>query len=217
MNSELFKRILSSIILLPIVIFIVIKGSFYFNLFLSICFLITIFEWNKMITKKQTNFIGIIFITLSFFFTYKIRYSFNEEYSIFLFIIGICIMTDMGGFIFGKLIKGPKLIKISPNKTYSGMLGGFLLTLVFIYIFSKYFIHQNSFKITLELIFFSIMVSAVSQLGDITISYFKRVSKIKDTGRIIPGHGGILDRIDGMIFAFPFSYSMIQTNFINIF
>ena len=217
MKSELFKRILSSIILLPIVIFIVIKGSFYFNLFLSICFLITIFEWNKMITKKQTNFIGIIFITLSFFFTYKIRYSFNEEYSIFLFIIGICIMTDMGGFIFGKLIKGPKLIKISPNKTYSGMLGGFLLTLVFIYIFSKYFIHQNSFKITLELIFFSIMVSAVSQLGDITISYFKRVSKIKDTGRIIPGHGGILDRIDGMIFAFPFSYSMIQTNFINIF
>ena len=217
MLNELSKRVISSIILIPVILFFIIKGSFYFNIFLLICFFITIFEWYKIIPKKIIFYIGLIFIILSFFATYKISYDFNNEYFIFLFIAGICVATDIGGFIFGKLIKGPKLTKISPNKTYAGMIGSFLLTILFIYYFSKYISLQNSHQFSLKIFFFSISVSAVSQLGDIIISYFKRISKIKDTGKIIPGHGGILDRIDGMLFAFPFSYFLISGKIINLF
>ena len=221
MTSELSKRILSSIILLPIIIFLIIKGSIYFNFFLSICFLITIFEWNKIISKKVIFYIGLIFIILSFIATYNIRYRFNGDFFIFLFISGICISTDVGGFVFGKLIKGPKLTSISPKKTYSGMIGSFFLTLLFIYIFSEntqsLYTYKYTYKFSIEIILFSILVSAVSQFGDLTISYFKRLSNSKDTGNIIPGHGGILDRIDGMLFAFPFSYILISTNFINFY
>ena len=212
MFNELFKRIISSIIILPIVFFIIIKGSIYFNFFLLTCFLITIIEWKKIVFRKKIYYLGLIFIILSFWSTYKIRHSFNNEYFVFLFITGICISTDIGGFIFGKLIKGPKLIKISPNKTYSGMLGSFLFTLLFIYLFLEYSNYQNVYKFSFKIIFLSIMISAISQFGDIVISYFKRLSNVKDTGNIIPGHGGILDRIDGMIFAFPFSYFLLLTN-----
>lgn len=214
--SEFTKRIISSIILLPAVFIIIIKGSIFFNLFLILCFIITIIEWKKIVSKKIIFYLGLIFTIISFLSTYKIRYTFDGEYFIFLFILGICISTDIGGFVLGKFLQGPKLTKISPNKTYSGMLGSFLFTLIFIYYFSKYFFHQNPNILTLQIIFFSLIISALSQFGDITISYFKRKSNIKDTGNIIPGHGGILDRIDGMIFAFPSSYLIISTNIINI-
>ena len=131
----------------------------------------------------------------------------------FLVITVICISTDLGGFIFGKLIKGPKLTKLSPNKTYSGMLGSFTLTLFSIYMLSNFFLFKEIMRFSIGLVVFSFLVSIVSQLGDICVSYFKRSSKIKDTGAIIPGHGGLLDRIDGMIFAYPITYLiMITTN-----
>jgi phosphatidate cytidylyltransferase len=133
-----------------------------------------------------------------------------------LFVTIICITTDLGGFLFGKLIKGPKLTRFSPNKTYAGMLGSFILTIIVIYLLSKNIYHKYSYDITIEIIIFSITVSAISQFGDITISYFKRASKIKDTGKIIPGHGGLLDRIDGMIFAYPYSYLIISNVKIDI-
>ena len=113
----------------------------------------------------------------------------------------------MGGYFFGKLFKGPKLTNISPNKTYAGMIGSFIFALLIVYILMIYFsldIVNNNSK--LIILIFSLLVSMVSQIGDIIISFFKRKSNVKDTGKIIPGHGGILDRIDGMIFAFPFSY-----------
>ena len=134
-----------------------------------------------------------------------------------MFVTIVCISTDLGGFIFGKLIKGPKLTKLSPNKTYSGMLGSFILTIILTYLFFKSDFLNNSYNFTIEVMIFSIVISVVSQLGDIFISYFKRISKIKDTGKIIPGHGGLLDRIDGMIFAYPFSYLIISTNNIDFF
>jgi phosphatidate cytidylyltransferase len=115
----------------------------------------------------------------------------------------ICISTDIGGYVFGKFFKGPKLTKVSPNKTYSGVLGGFLFTYLTIYIYSYFDIY---FSFSLKIIFYSLILSAISQIGDLIISFFKRRSNIKDTGSIIPGHGGILDRIDGMIFVFPFAY-----------
>ena len=211
--NELNKRIISSIILLPVVIFIIIKGSYYFNIFLLLCFLISIFEWCRMDVKKNYKLFGIFFLVLSFLSVYELRNGTKEEYFCFLTITIICISTDLGGFIFGKLIKGPKLTKLSPNKTYSGMLGSFILTLLSIYILSNFFLFKEIMRFSIDLVIFSFLVSIVSQLGDICISYFKRSSKIKDTGVIIPGHGGLLDRIDGMIFAYPITYLvMIATN-----
>ena len=110
----------------------------------------------------------------------------------------VCISTDIGGYVFGKIFKGPKLTKISPKKTYAGVLGGYLLSIISTYFFYDYLNINFDFKYFI-LIF---AISTISQLGDI-ISYFKRLSKVKDTGKLIPGHGGILDRIDGMIFVFP--------------
>ena len=215
--GELTKRVLSSIILLPLVFFIIIKGSYYLNVFLIICLLISIFEWGSMVKLKIHKLLGTIFLIISFFTIYKIRNSLNGEYFYLLFITMICIITDIGGFLFGKLIKGPKLTKLSPNKTYSGMVGSFVSTIILVYLFSVFVFFENIFYFTLEIIFFAVVVSAVSQLGDICISYFKRSSKIKDTGQIIPGHGGLLDRIDGMIFAYPFSYIVILTTNISVF
>ena len=114
----------------------------------------------------------------------------------------ICISTDIGGYFFGKIFKGPKLTKISPNKTYAGMIGGFFFSILFILFYFNYIEHG----VTINLLIITILISSVSQIGDIIISYFKRLSKIKNTGNIIPGHGGLLDRIDGMIFAFPVYY-----------
>ena len=120
----------------------------------------------------------------------------------FLAVLLICISTDIGGYIFGKILKGAKLTKISPKKTYSGVFGGYLLSIIVANSFIDYVdlnFHIKEFVIV-------IVISTISQIGDITVSYFKRLSKIKNTGNLIPGHGGILDRIDGMIFAFPFFY-----------
>ena len=132
----------------------------------------------------------------------------------FLFIIFICIATDIGGYVFGKIIKGPKIIRISPNKTYSGMIGSYFFAFLIIFVLFEYlelFLNIN-LKWKLEVYVYIFLISTISQTGDIIISYFKRLSNIKDTGKIIPGHGGVLDRIDGMIFAFPFSYIMFSLN-----
>ena len=149
---------------------------------------------------------GLFFIIFSFYTIYKIRNDFNRDYFHILLIAIICVSTDTGGYIFGKILKGPKLTKLSPNKTYAGVFGSFLLSIIFTILFFELILKKYYCRFTEETFIFVIVVSLVSQLGDIIISYFKRLSKIKDTGNIIPGHGGILDRIDGMIFAFPFSY-----------
>jgi phosphatidate cytidylyltransferase len=126
----------------------------------------------------------------------------------FILVILICISTDIGGFVFGKIFKGPKLTKISPNKTYSGMIGSFLLSIISALFYTNYYglIYwtDNVLLITV------ILISFVSQIGDLTVSYFKRISKIKNTGKIIPGHGGLLDRIDGMLFAIPFAFIFLK-------
>ena len=207
MEKELQKRILSSIILLPLSFFFIIKGSVFFILFLTILFIVACLEWLKMTKKIEYKTIGIIFLLFSFYTVYFFR---EKDLSDFLLILIICITTDIGGYIFGKIFKGPRLIKISPNKTYAGMIGSFLLSIVASYIFaikynSTFLQNQNLFE-GVYFIFLIFLISSVSQIGDLIISYFKRLSKIKDTGNIFPGHGGLLDRIDGMIFAFPFIF-----------
>ena len=136
---------------------------------------------------------------------------------IFFLITSLCISTDIGGFIFGKTLKGPKITKISPNKTYSGAIGSLIVSLTGSLIYIEYISTSSllSFQIgyvphstehNLLTLLIILAISLISQMGDLTISYFKRLAKIKDTGSILPGHGGLLDRIDGIIFAVPFSY-----------
>ena len=207
-NNELQKRILTSIILIPVSFFFIIQGSFIFILFLSLIFLVTGMEWLKMTKKKDLlRILGLFFLFLSFFSTIYLRQYVGLNF--FLFLIIVCIFTDTGGYIFGKIFKGSKLTKISPKKTYSGVIGSFILSLLFGLTYIKY-LGQKS-KILLEtdpifIIFLILFISLVSQIGDIIISYFKRKAKLKDTGKILPGHGGFLDRIDGILFVMPITY-----------
>ena len=214
MTNEILKRTLSSIILLLLTFFCIIKGSYLFIILLIVVFLISSLEWHNMSKLKSYYFIGFIYLFFSLFCVYKLRFDFTKDASIFLLITIICILTDIGGFIFGKVFKGPKLTKYSPNKTYSGLFGSFLLSFSIIPI-NFFFNFLNDITL-IKLMIFTLIVSATSQLGDIFISYFKRLSSIKDTGKIIPGHGGLLDRIDGMIFAFPIAYLMILFNLFEI-
>ena len=161
---------------------------------------------NKDILKT----FGIIFLFFSFYSAFYLR----ENYGLntFLFILIVCIFTDIGGYVFGKTFKGPKLTKISPNKTYAGVIGSFLFSLVAGLIFIRYFWNSESYRIEsdeLLLLAYILFISLISQLGDLIISYFKRKAKLKDTGKILPGHGGLLDRIDGIIFVIPIIYLLI--------
>jgi phosphatidate cytidylyltransferase len=205
-KNELTKRVFSSLILIPIALFVIIEGSILFNSFIFICLIITAYEWLQMAKSNFQKIFGFLFIIISFYTIYKIRNDFNHDYFHILLIAIICVSTDIGGYIFGKLLRGPKLTKLSPNKTYAGVIGSFLLSIIITILFFELELKIHNFRFTEETFVFVLAVSLVSQIGDIIISYFKRLLKIKDTGNIIPGHGGILDRIDGMIFAYPFSY-----------
>ena len=206
--KELQKRILSSIILIPVSFFFIIQGSKTFIFFLSLIFLVTSLEWFKMTKHKDIlRIFGLFFLFFSFFSTIYLRQHIGLNF--FIFIVIVCIFTDTGGYIFGKTFKGPKLTKVSPKKTYSGVIGSFLISLLFGLIYIKYFGQKS--KILMEtdpifIILLIIFISLVSQIGDLIISYFKRKAKLKDTGKILPGHGGILDRIDGIIFVMPITY-----------
>ena len=207
MIREFEKRILSSLILIPIAIFFIIQGSPFFTFFLIILFLATSYEWFKMNNKNSLlKLLGITFLLFSFYATFEIRE--QNSFKFFLFIVTICVFTDIGGYIFGKIFKGPKLTKISPKKTYAGVIGSFLLSLIAGLIFVNYLDDvptiTNADSLTLLLTILSI--SLISQIGDLIISYFKRKAKLKDTGKILPGHGGVLDRIDGLVFVMPIIY-----------
>ena len=216
-KKELQKRILSSIILIPVSFFFIIQGSFTFILFLCLIFLATSLEWFKMTKNKDSlRIFGLFFLFFSFFSTIYIRQYVGLNF--FLFLIIVCVFTDTGGYIFGKTFKGPKLTKISPKKTYSGLIGSFLTSLFFSLLYIKY-LGQKS-KILLEtdpvfIILLILFISSVSQIGDLIISFFKRKAKLKDTGKILPGHGGFLDRIDGIIFVMPITYLCLLPILIN--
>ena len=218
-SKELQKRILSSLVLIPLSIFFILQENIFFLFFLFILFLATSFEWIKMNKKDVIKIIGIFYLFFSFSLSYLLRENLSIE--IFFFILVICISTDLGGYIFGKIFKGPKLTKISPKKTYAGVIGGFILSLTAALIYTKSIalsnsdilnlsISENNILISDKLIFlFILFISFISQVGDLTVSYFKRLAKVKDTGSLLPGHGGLLDRLDGIIFAMPMSYLLI--------
>ena len=164
-------------------------------------------EWQRLKTGKFYNTIGFIFLFFSLLSIYTLRNNSDNGHELLILIISICIFTDIGGYVFGKIFKGPKLTKISPNKTIIGMIGSFILPIISTYVIQKSNILFSITNILIsELLIFIFLISLVSQMGDLIISYFKRLANVKDTGNIIPGHGGLLDRIDGMIFVFPFVF-----------
>ena len=162
--------------------------------------------------KKKIIFIALIvsifyMIYFSLIIIYFLNGPFESNKYILSFILLVCISTDIGGFVFGKIIGGKKLTSISPNKTFSGLTGSFIFAIIFGYIFYAY--HDHSLKMNLNIFLFIILISLISQIGDLSISYLKRMANIKDTGSILPGHGGILDRIDGILLALPISIILI--------
>ena len=206
MNKELLKRIITSIALLTIVLTCLFINKYSWLLLLSIVSFICWFEFInlcKIIWKGKTIIVlpiilSLIFLCLFVYTAYKFRI--EDGVVEVLFIFGVCIFSDIGGYIVGKSIGGKKLTKISPNKTISGSLGSFLFSIFPLGIL----LVLNIEKIFSEsIIFYCLLISLSCQLGDLIISYFKRLAKIKDTGNILPGHGGMLDRVDGIIFALP--------------
>ena len=208
MSIEFIKRIVSSIILLPLTIYFIIQGSFLLIFFIVICLTVACLEWHMMSKKKSYYIYGFFFLIFSFYTFYELSIELIDVF----YVIIICSSTDIGGYAFGKIFKGPKLTKISPKKTYAGMFGGYFLSLISLSVIISFLDYDTS----LVLFLLTILISTVSQLGDIIISYFKRLSKIKNTGKLIPGHGGLLDRIDGMIFAFPIYYLINLTGYLNL-
>ena len=214
---ELQKRLLTSLLLLMI-IFSSLKNSIVlFFVFLAINYfsLIEINNLFKSIFKKKNQLYffsflaSVIYISIFSLIIWNFLIPFNNNAIITLiFLILICISTDIGGFIFGKLVGGKKLTQISPNKTYSGVFGSFFLSITFGYFYYIFYKTYLIFEVN-HLILIAI-ISLISQIGDLIISFLKRKAKIKDTGSILPGHGGILDRIDGILFALPFGIILIS-------
>jgi phosphatidate cytidylyltransferase len=207
MNNEFKNRLITSIFILIFLFFLVLQGGIILKIFVLIIFLLASYEWFKLSENKFIFIIGLGFLTFSATITVNII---NENLIFLLIIILICASSDIGGFVCGKIFKGPKLTKISPNKTYAGLIGSYFFSVCSIILFLK-IIENYPFFLEYDwslknLIIKSLIISTVNQIGDLTVSYFKRIRKIKNTGNLLPGHGGILDRIDGMIFSIPFSY-----------
>jgi len=211
MSSELTKRMLTSIVLIAIVLNCLFISNYAWLVLLIIVALLSWFEFFNLTIKIYKNiyqkiFLSLLSFSLLFLFAHSAYETRNEIGEIaILFILLVCIFSDVGGYIVGKNVGGKKLTNISPNKTISGSIGSFLFSLfpIGIYALLSNITDINSFKFVLnnEVIIGCLIISLISQLGDLIISYFKRLAKVKDTGKILPGHGGILDRIDGIIFA----------------
>ena len=163
--------------------------------------------FKKIFRKHKSKFVLsylIVIVYLSFCLPQLYFFiTLDNNKLIFIYFLSVCIMTDLGGYIFGKFFRGKKLTKISPNKTYSGLIGSYILSnIVFVYFYLK-------FNFSYSFLIITILVCSISQIGDLFISYLKRKAKVKDTGVLLPGHGGILDRIDGIIFALPIGINLL--------
>jgi phosphatidate cytidylyltransferase len=211
MSSNFKKRILTSIFLLSLL-----TGMFFYSYIMIISLIIiAIISWiefyaliSKIIKKNilKDRLFRFFYKTLSLFYLSGLVYlifAIESEYSslkiYLLYSVLVAILSDIGGLVFGRIFKGKKLTKISPNKTISGSIGSFIFSILLIPFFFKGQIEHN----ILNMLVITIFISLTSQLGDLFISFLKRKAQVKDTSDLLPGHGGVLDRIDGIIFAIP--------------
>ena len=221
MNNELKKRIFTSIILLSLL------AAMYFYTFIMIgsIIIIAIISWiefyaliSKIIkgNRYQDHFFryisksaSLLYLSILVYFLFIIESDYTDLKIYLLYSVLVAILSDIGGLVFGKTFKGKKLTKISPNKTISGSIGSIVLSMVLIPIFYNELIIYDLFT----LIILTIVISLISQIGDLFISLLKRKAKVKDTSDLLPGHGGLLDRMDGIIFAVPLGILLL--NFLN--
>tara|TARA_Y100001958_G_C21201271_1_gene527902 strand:+ start:348 stop:998 length:651 start_codon:yes stop_codon:yes gene_type:complete len=210
-SSNLRRRILTSLTLL-LLCFMMFKIDYFLIYGLIVLSVISILEFinlTKKITKKifkklLTNLIFIIYI-FSFSLLFFLFSNFiHLKIIIFSLLIG-CIASDLGGYVFGKVFKGPKLTKISPNKTISGFIGALLFTIITVP--AIFYFLANHVSIYLFLV--SFITSLACQSGDLLFSFLKRKANLKDTGNFLPGHGGVLDRLDGILVGIPVGFFTI--------
>jgi len=199
------KRFIISLLAFPL-IYILLYQKLLFNLLIIVTFLFCLYEWMKIFKKK--NFIFFLGLLILFIFLISLIRIYNlEDYNLkFLWLILVTWLTDIGGYIFGKLFGGTKLTKISPNKTWSGAFGSIILSQ---FAFLIFFLDIN-YKFNFIIIFTQLFLSIIGQIGDILMSYIKRKNNKKDTSNFIPGHGGFLDRVDGLIWIIIFGNIFIK-------
>ena len=215
--TNLQKRILTSLIILPLSIFFVVKGGYFLKFFLLAIFLVANYELFSVFNKKITILFLDIILILSLFIISYLADNGTLPLYLLLWVIILCICSDVGGYVFGKIFKWKKLTAISPKKTLSGVLGSLVLSFFSVFIVDaispEYLILHLNF-LQAKFFFLAIIFSLVAQAGDLAISYFKRLENIKDTGKILPGHGGIFDRIDGLMFVVILAFLLIKFNII---
>jgi phosphatidate cytidylyltransferase len=197
--SNFKKRFVVSLIAFPL-IYILLYQKVLFNLIILITFLFCLYEWIKIFKKKNIIFFLGLLILITFLISLIRIYNFNDFNLKFLWLILITWLTDIGGYVFGKLFRGAKLIKISPNKTWSGAIGSIILSQFAVLIF----LLDVNYQFNIYIIFAQLFLSIIGQIGDILMSYIKRKNNKKDTSNFIPGHGGFLDRVDGLIWVIIF-------------
>ena len=214
--NNLQKRILTAIVIFPLSIFFIFKGGYILLSFLLAIFFVANYELFSVF-KKNSNilFLDLVLILALF----SIYYLAENSFWSLLWVIILVICSDVGGYAFGKIFKWKKLTNISPKKTVSGVLGSFIFSLLSVFIIQLVIEILYPFQIKYnflapEFFFLAIVLSLVSQAGDLTISYFKRLEQIKDTGKILPGHGGIFDRIDGLMFVVIVTFVFYKLHFI---
>tara|TARA_B100000965_G_scaffold311439_1_gene271002 strand:- start:626 stop:1306 length:681 start_codon:yes stop_codon:yes gene_type:complete len=222
MSKNLVKRVFTSLLLI-LILFVCLNFNKYLWLLLIItASIICFFEFNNIAKKiwkrKKTiiylsNILSSIFLIFVIFSSYEL-YTSGSKLDI-IFILLVCIFSDIGGYVVGKLVGGKKLTKISPKKTISGSIGSFIFSLlpIIMFLILQEYTKDASYKMQfsfINIIFLTLFLSFVCQVGDLIISFFKRKAKIKDTGSLLPGHGGLLDRIDGLIFVLPISMIVLK-------
>ena len=213
MSNELIKRMMTSIILFVVVIFCILINKIIFLIAVFMTAYLCFSEWcninYKFFSGQFWNYFlirgfGLFYLLFPFILgAFFLRGNSFESALFFIIVLCICICSDTGGYVFGNIIGGKKLTKISPNKTISGTIGSFIFSILPIFLIDLQNYIDINFDFSLKNILFCLIISLTCQLGDLFISYFKRLNKVKNTGSILPGHGGLLDRIDGIIFAIP--------------
>jgi|TARA_B100000953_G_scaffold4372_1_gene3847 phosphatidate cytidylyltransferase len=210
--NEFKIRIFTSLPLL-LILYFSLQNYLMLSIILFFIVFILLSEFNniflKIFKKKKLSHLILIFITTLYLFYFSLSILLflnfdNSNKTILLFLLSISISTDIGGYCFGKFFKGKKLTKISPNKTYSGLIGSLLISVLVSFIFFR------NLDLTINYLAITIILSIISQIGDLLISFLKRKAKIKDTGKFLPGHGGLLDRVDGILFAIPIGLIIIS-------
>lgn len=205
--TNFYLRLLSSLIIAPIFIYALYEASFVFYLVLVVIILISSYE---IFLNIKQRFLSLFLIILIFFFIYSlinVRGNSNESYFFLLWILLIVWTSDVFGYLVGKYLKGPKLTIYSPKKTISGFLGSIFFSQ---FSFLLLFFFLKNFNLNFKIFLLQLIICLVSIFGDIFFSYVKRINNIKDYSELIPGHGGLLDRLDGMIFAVIFYYFLLK-------